>query len=39
MTAGSIVAVGIMLFFIGGLACLALYINLSQPSNRVWPSR
>tara|TARA_B100001093_G_scaffold519876_1_gene611060 strand:+ start:5884 stop:6003 length:120 start_codon:yes stop_codon:yes gene_type:complete len=39
MTVGSIVAVGIMLLFIGGVACLALYVNLSQPSNRVWPSR
>ena len=39
MTVGSIFAVGFMLFFIGGIACLALYINLSQPSNRVWPNR
>ena len=38
MTVGSIFAVGVMLLFIGGLACLALYINLSQSSNRVWPS-
>ena len=39
MTAGSIVAVAFMLFFIGLIGCLKLYVELSQPSNRVWPSR
>ena len=39
MTVGSIVAVGIMFLFIGLIGCLKLYVDLSQPSNRVWPSR
>ena len=33
MSAGSIVAVFFMLLFIGCVACLKLYVGLSQPSS------